>query len=114
MNDISVRWAGSAMASPGLRRAYWRIVAGEVIAILIGVAGLGMSGRPGYRPAWVLLIVGAHFIPLGRLFGSSGLILSGAALIAVAAGAAAAGVAGAAPPSTIAGPAAAWSAWPTA
>jgi hypothetical protein len=114
MNDISV---------PATRTAAGSVTSGHdqaVTAMIMGIAGAAWFGWGQSRPpagwsvplaagcivslavlaAGILLIVGAHFIPLGRLFGASGLILSGAVLIA---GAAAAGVAGAAPPSTIAG-----------
>jgi hypothetical protein len=63
----------SAMADARLRRGYWKVVATEVIAIVAGNAALGASGRAAYIPAWTLLVVGVHFLPLARLFRIPGL-----------------------------------------
>ena len=82
------RSGAAAMHDPRLRSGYWRVVAFEVIAIVLGVIALEATGQRAYLPAWILLIVGVHFIPLARLFGTPGLRLAGVALIGVADGAA--------------------------
>ena len=98
-----LRSGAAAMHDPRLRSGYWRVVAFEVIAIVLGVIALEAAGQTAYLPAWILLIVGVHFIPLARMFGTRGLRLAGMALIGVAAGAAAAGAASDIPPSAVAG-----------
>ncbi|HEY6481212.1 MAG TPA: hypothetical protein VIZ00_14355, partial [Streptosporangiaceae bacterium] len=80
----------SAMDDAALRRGYWKVVAAEVIAIVAGNAALGSGGRPAYIPAWTLLVVGVHFLPLARLFRIPGLSAAGLVLAAAAVGAAAA------------------------
>ncbi|HEY7433277.1 MAG TPA: hypothetical protein VH641_21365 [Streptosporangiaceae bacterium] len=98
-----LRSGGAAMADPFVRRRYFIIVGAEVLAIVLGVAGLGVSGYGAYLPAWILLIVGIHFLPLARLFGDAGLRVAGIAVIAVAVAAAIAGAASDVPPSAVAG-----------
>lgn len=98
-----LRSGAAAMHDPRRRSGYWRVVAFEVIAIVVGVIALEVAGRTAYLPAWILLIVGIHFIPLARLFGTPGLRLAGVALIGVAAAAAAAGAASDILPSAVAG-----------
>ena len=93
----------SAMDDPALRRGYWKVVAAEVIAIVAGNVALSAAGRPAYVPAWTLLVVGAHFVPLARMFGTPGLTAAGLVLAAAAAGAAAAGAAAGVRPSLVAG-----------
>lgn len=45
---------------------YWPIVAGEAIALFGGLAVLNrFLGRGEYGVAWVITIVGLHFLPLG-------------------------------------------------
>ncbi len=98
-----LRSGAAAMHDPRRRSGYWRVVAFEVIAIVVGVIVLDVTGQAAYLPAWILLIVGVHFIPLARLFGTPGLRLAGLALIGVAAGAAVAGAASDILPSAVAG-----------
>jgi hypothetical protein len=93
----------SAMADARLRRGYWKVVATEVIAIVAGNAALGAAGRAAYIPAWTLLVVGVHFVPLSRLFRIPGLSAAGLALAAAAIAAAVAGAAAGVQPSLIAG-----------
>jgi hypothetical protein len=93
----------SAMDDARLRRGYWKVVATEVIAIVAGNAALGSAGRPAYIPAWTLLVVGVHFLPLARLFRIPGLTAAGLVLAAAAVGAAAAGAAAGVRPSLVAG-----------
>jgi hypothetical protein len=47
-------------------------------------AGLGLAGHSAYIAPWILLVVGMHFVPLGRLFGSFDLVWAGFTLSAVA------------------------------
>jgi hypothetical protein len=101
-----------SMSDPAVAKRYTRIVGAEAAACLAGVAGLDAAGRELYLSAWILLVVGVHFLPLARLFRIPALTWAGAAACAVAVaaavtgaataaatGAAAAGVA----PSTVAG-----------
>ena len=50
-------------------RSFWLITAGEVIALF---GGLALVDRVWHHPeagvAWVSVVVGAHFLPLGTLF----------------------------------------------
>ncbi len=98
-----LRSGAAAMYNPRTRAGYRRVVAVEVIAIVLGVIALDVTGQPAHLPAWILLIVGIHFIPLARLFLTPGLRLAGVLLIAVAVAAAAAGATGDIQPSAIAG-----------
>jgi len=65
--------------------------------------GLGLAGRPAYTAPWILLVVGVHFVPLGRLFGSANLVWSGLVLAAVAIAAAVTGAVSAVEPSAVTG-----------
>jgi hypothetical protein len=96
----------SAMDDPGTRRRYLLIVAIEVLAILVGVAALNLTGHPAYLSAWVLFVVGVHFAPLARLFATPGLTVTGVALAVVAVVAAIAGGSTTIRPSAVAGAAA--------
>lgn len=93
----------SAMGEAGGRRVYHRAVAAEVVLIVLGVAGLDLAGRQEYLAAWVLFVVGVHFVPLGRLFRVHGLTVAGVLLPVVAAAAAVLGVTGHAAPAAVAG-----------
>ncbi len=84
----------------------------SVSALILGVAammwfGWGQSqppaGRPAYTAPWILLVVGVHFLPLGRLFGSVDLLWSGLVLCAVAIAAAVTGAVSAVAPSAVTG-----------
>ena len=46
--------------------------------------GLALAGRSAYAAPWILLVVGVHLVPLGRLFGSVDLLWAGLVLSAVA------------------------------
>jgi hypothetical protein len=98
-----LRSGPSAMEDPRVRRGYFRTVGAEVVAIAVGCVVLTATGQALYIAAWVLLVVGVHFIPLGRVFRDVSLAYSGAALIAVAIAAAIAGAATGVTPSTVAG-----------
>jgi hypothetical protein len=92
-----------SMRDPAVYRAYWRIVGTEVAACLLGMAALAAAGLTSYVAAWILLVVGAHFLPLGRLFGIAELYPAGWGLAAVAAAAAITGTVTAVRPSAVAG-----------
>ena len=97
------RSAASAMHDPVVRRHYRTVVGIEVALIVAGAAVLGPSGHPAYLAPWVLFVVGAHFIPLARVFADSGLITPGVLLMLIAAAAAITGAATTVAPSTVAG-----------
>lgn len=60
---------GGDAPPPGFARGYWLIVAGEVVALFGGLAVIsGVLGAPHAGVAWVSLVVGVHFFPMGRLF----------------------------------------------
>ena len=91
------------MNDPAVRRGYWLIVGVEVAACALGVAALAIAGKPDYFPAWILLVVGVHFVPLGRLFGIVELYPAGLAASAAAIAAAVTGAVSAVAPSAVAG-----------
>jgi hypothetical protein len=102
------RGAGFRGSPPPMRdqrvsRRYGITVGAEVTAIALGVLALGLAGRPAYTAPWILLVVGVHFVPLGRLFGSVDLVWSGLALCAVAIAAAVTGAVSAVAPSAVTG-----------
>ena len=96
------RGGETAMSDPRSRRGYWRVVATEAAAAGLGVGALAVAGRSAYAAAWVLLVVGIHFLPLSRLFGNRGLFAAGLLLSVVAVAAAATGAATAVAPSAVA------------
>jgi hypothetical protein len=73
----------SPMADPAVRRRYNIVVGIEAAAIFAGAALLGQLA-PDFIAAWIALIVGLHFVPLGRFFGERLLEVSGWAVTAVA------------------------------
>lgn len=85
------------------RNTYWASMAGQVIAIVAGVALMNITERPQYVPPWVLTAVGVHFLPLARAFRTRVLDVAGWACIAVAALATVSGIAGWLPMTTVAG-----------
>src|SRR5262249_29649264 len=92
-----------SMNDPAVRRGYWLIVAVEVAASMVGVAARPARGKPPSSPAWILLVVGIHFLPLGRLFRVAELYPAGLAASAAAVAAAVTGALTAVPPSAVAG-----------
>lgn len=92
-----------SMADPAVRARYRRVVAAEVAACVLGVACLAVAGRPAYQPAWILLVVGVHFLPLARIFRIPSLFWAGLAASAAAIAAAVAGATSGIRPSTVAG-----------
>jgi hypothetical protein len=97
------RGGATAMADPRVRRGYGITVGIEVAACGLGAAGLGLAGRSAYTAPWILLVVGVHFVPLGRLFGSPYLAWAGLALSAVAIAGAATGMVSDVAPSAVTG-----------
>lgn len=91
------------MNDPAVRRGYWLIVSVEVAACALGVAVLAATGQAAYFPAWILLVVGVHFLPLGRLFRIAELYPAGLAASAAAGAAAVTGAVTAVAPSAVAG-----------
>ena len=67
---VTARTAGASTMSqdPAARRVYWIALVAEVIAALAGASLLVTLGHPSLVIAWVLAVMGAHFIPLGRAF----------------------------------------------
>jgi hypothetical protein len=98
-----LRGAIPSMQDPAVHRAYWRIVAAEAAACLLGAAVLAATGQAAYIAAWILLVVGIHFLPLSRLFGIAELYPAGWGLAAVAVAAAITGTVTAVRPSAVAG-----------
>jgi hypothetical protein len=97
------RGAEPSMHDRAVRRAYGRIVAAEAAACVLGAAALTAGGEPAYLPAWILLVVGAHFLPLGRLFRITELYPAGLALGVIAVAAAVTGTVTTVHPSAVAG-----------
>jgi hypothetical protein len=97
------RAGASAMHDPAGRRGYVRAVGVEVGLIVLGVLVLDLTGRPGYLAPWILFVVGAHFLPLGRLFRVAGLRVAGVLLALVAVAAVLIGILGGPAPSAVAG-----------
>ncbi|WP_157018199.1 hypothetical protein [Cryptosporangium arvum] len=79
--------AGSSpMADPAVRKRYNIIVAIEFGLIFAGAAVLGQVAED-YIAAWIALIVGLHFVPLGRVFAQrllevAGWVITAAAIVA--------------------------------
>lgn len=64
----------------GFDRNYWLVVAAEAIAIAGGVAVVSATGHEAARAPWVCLIVGVHFVVLGRLWHARPILALAAAL----------------------------------
>lgn len=62
--ESSKRGAGSMFSS----RAYWLVVALELVALGGGAGFLGATGHYGYIIAWFAAVVGLHLLAFGRLF----------------------------------------------
>jgi hypothetical protein len=97
------RGTATAMQDERVSRRYGITVGVEVAAIALGAVGLGLGGQPAYTAPWILLVVGVHFVPLGRLFDSVDLLWSGLVLCAVAVAAAVTGAVSAVAPSVVTG-----------
>jgi hypothetical protein len=103
---ITARSTGrlAAFSDRAVRRQYGITVGVEFSLIGAGAATLGATGQGQWIPAWVCVVVGAHFFPLARVLANRSLRLLGALLGAVAAAAIFVGVASTVAPSTITGP----------
>jgi hypothetical protein len=103
--SIAVRFrsGATAMADRRVRRGYGITVGIEVAACGLGAAGLGLAGHSPCIAPWILLVVGVHFVPLGRLFGSPYLVRAGLALSAVAIAGAVTGMVSDVAPSAVTG-----------
>jgi hypothetical protein len=97
------RHGATAMGSRRVRRAYGITVGIETAVIGLGAVGLALAGRSADTAPWILLVVGVHFVPLGRLFGSADLRWAGLALAAVAIAGAVTGAVSAVAPSAVTG-----------
>ena len=97
------RHGPSAARDPRGRRTYGWVVGIETLTIAAGAAILAGTGLAAYLPAWILFVVGMHFLPLARLFRIRSLGVTGLLLVVISAVAAVAGRSGSAPPSTVAG-----------
>jgi hypothetical protein len=94
-------WFGWGQAQPP---AGWGLpLSIETATIALGAVGLALAGRSAYTAPWILLVVGVHFVPLGRLFGSVDLLWAGLALSAVAIAGAVTGAVSAVAPSAVTG-----------
>jgi hypothetical protein len=98
-----VRRCDTAMADPAARRGYGITVGTEAAACALGAAALGLTGQSPFIASWILLVVGVHFLPLGRLFGSAQLLWAGPALAVVAVAATVTGMASDVAPSAVTG-----------
>jgi hypothetical protein len=97
------RHGASAMADERGRRTYYRVVGVEVAAIAVGATALGISGQSEYIAAWILFVVGVHFVPLGRLFHIGSLKVVGVLAAVVSVVAVATGLLWTVLPSAVAG-----------
>ncbi|GAA2285810.1 hypothetical protein GCM10009853_046020 [Glycomyces scopariae] len=87
-----VLWAVSRRPGPGgeppsrkAMRTYWICVAAMVVAIPVGAALINnVLERPELTVCWVVLIVGAHFLPFARAFDAPVFTQLGWALIGLA------------------------------
>ncbi|GAA2080396.1 hypothetical protein [Actinomadura alba] len=86
---LSIRRARATGAEPEavpgvtnmFSRAYWLIVAAEVVLLFGGIALLGAWDRPEEtNVAWVAVVVGVHFIALAPVWKHRGILLPGVIL----------------------------------
>jgi hypothetical protein len=93
----------SPLSDPAARRRYGIIVATEFASIAAGAAILAATGHAEFIAAWVCLVVGAHFVPLARVFPGIGLAGLAAAVVCVAVAALVVGLSTSVSPSAVAG-----------
>jgi hypothetical protein len=78
---------GAGAPSAHFTRGYWLVVAGEVVALVAGLALInGPLAAPQAAVAWVSFVVGAHFVALAlvwrlRLFHALGVALGGCGML---------------------------------
>lgn len=82
---LTRREPGAQDASPALAawRVYWTMVAFEVVLLVVGSRVLVSSGHKELATPWVALVVGLHFLPFARAFGTPMFRWLGWALIAL-------------------------------
>ena len=69
---------------PSALRTYWISVLGMLLLLPLGSVLLNQVDRPELTLPWVVLVVGAHFLPLARAFRVPVLRAVGVALVVVA------------------------------
>lgn len=84
-------------------RVYFAALGFEVVFAFGGAFTLGRMGRPEHVIAWVMLIMGIHFIPLARLYRIPELVGAGLLCIALSLSGALTGIFGGLDPAAIAG-----------
>lgn len=67
-------------------RTYWLCVAAEAVAIPMGALVLRQLHQALLTPAWVVFVVGVHFLPFARAFGVPLFAALSAGLIVIAVG----------------------------
>ena len=109
------RWRMRRLDSPGTRKVDLAITALVLSVAAIAWFGWGQAEPPSgwspvfaageirLLPAWILLVVGVHFLPLGRVFRIAELYSAGVAVSVIAIAAAITGAATSVAPSTVAG-----------
>lgn len=97
-----LRTEPSPLEGPAAARRYGIIVGVEFATAATGAVALGAAGVSHLIPAWICLVVGVHFVPLGKLFPGTGMTPLAAAITLVG-GAAFAAVGAGVPPSTVTG-----------
>ncbi len=87
------RSTGAGGPPPQFTRGYWIIVLLEVVAIFAGSQVMNALGLPPLP--WVTIVVGLHFVPLGRMWKAPTLLWAGVVIAACGAAGLVAAVAGA-------------------
>lgn len=70
--------------TPSAIRTYWFCVAGELAAFPAGALVLNHLERPELVRAWVVMVLGMHFVPFARAFGAPLFAWLGGALVVLA------------------------------
>lgn len=99
----SARGEPDPLAGGGAGRKYGITVATEFGLIGLGAVILGTTGHADFVAAWICVVVGVHFVPLGRVFPGIGMVTLAAVVTAVGIVAVAVGVTTDLLPSTITG-----------
>lgn len=84
-------------------RIYYLSLGFELVASFGGAIALGRLGHPEYIIAWIMAIMGIHFVPLSRLYRIPELVATGVLCIAAGAAGAWTGLTGMLHPAVIAG-----------
>lgn len=80
-----LNWSeGSVFDQDGTPERFGVVVGIEVAAAGIGAVLLSRSGKTELMPAWIALVVGVHFVPLGPLLEYPLVYVTAVAVIAVA------------------------------